>query len=322
LSERSRKEDKSDEIKEHDLAKRIAKDTNLPGGVTVLCGYVGKSGSEDTVRLYTSIEFNEYYEIKKDDVSASKEVSEDVLPFGGTCIFVKSDAEVNHVIIESTKEQAKFLGGIVSEDLVRPAISAGMGVTRRRRLAAIPRTLNPKAIGPCGPLTVDTCATDCRTACATNCGAVCGATQNNTCRTCATNCGTCATHCGTCATDCHTKCVTDCGARCGATQNTCPTDCHTACVTDCNCTFDDPCGSVREICPQPFWCAKLYTNVEKRMYNDGLLQSWLWAKDTKAIMTEITEKWFRCISQQYDFRYLRKMVKKHLHTLSITLEIQ
>jgi hypothetical protein len=247
LSERNRKEDKSDEIKEHDLAKRIAKDTNLPGGVTVLCGYVGKSGSEDTVRLYTSIEFNEYYEIKKDDVSASKEVSEDVLPFGGTCIFVKSDAEVNHVIIESTKEQAKFLGGMVSEDLVKPAISAGMGVTRRRRLAAIPRTLNPAAIGPCGPLTVDTCVTDCRTACATNCGVVCGGHTVNTCPTecrtaCATNCGalcgqthnTCATHCGTCATECRTVCATNCGAVCGGhTVNTCPTDCRTACATNC-----------------------------------------------------------------------------------------
>src|SRR4051812_11166809 len=104
----------------------------MPENVTILCGYIGKSSSEDTVRLYISLDFNEYYEIKKDDVAASRDVTEDVIPFGGTCLFVKSDAEVNHIYVESTKEQAKFLGGAISESFVQPTISPAM-VRRRRK---------------------------------------------------------------------------------------------------------------------------------------------------------------------------------------------
>ena len=109
----------ANDVKEHELVKKIIKDINRPGNVTVLCGYVGKSGSDDLVRLYTDLQFGEYLEIKKVDILASKEVSDDVIPFGGTCIFVDDNTEIRKVKIETTKKQAMFLGGKISETFVK-----------------------------------------------------------------------------------------------------------------------------------------------------------------------------------------------------------
>jgi hypothetical protein len=195
LPDKTRKEvDKNNElreIKEHELTKKIVKDINVPKNVTVFYGYIGKSSSGDSIRLYVSLSFNEYLEIKKEDITVTKEVSEDVLPFGGTCIFVNSNAEVNHIRVEVTKELAKFLGGRISQDLVRPTAST---VRPSRVLTRAARMTQPTTV----------------------------------------------------------QCLRFAARarRQPRTDDTCPTDCNTVCVTDCNCTYEWPCGSVHEFCPE------------------------------------------------------------------------
>jgi hypothetical protein len=135
-SSKNSKKEANNDIKDHELVDKIVRDINNPGNVTVLCGYIGKSGSEDIVRLYTNLEFGEYFEIKREDILASKEVSDDVIPFGGTCIFVDDNTEIRRVRIETTKQQAMFIGGKVSETFVKPrpqGMPTAMAMRRRRR---------------------------------------------------------------------------------------------------------------------------------------------------------------------------------------------
>lgn len=111
-------EESKELIKEHDLIPEIIKDPNQVANITNFIGYIGKSNSEGIIRLYTSLEFNEYLEFKKEDIVAMKNVNDDVLLFGGTAIFVENTCEIKRVRTDTTKQQAMFLSGKVSEGLI------------------------------------------------------------------------------------------------------------------------------------------------------------------------------------------------------------
>jgi hypothetical protein len=112
-------------IKEqHDLVDEIIKDPNQIANITNFIGYRGKSNSEGVIRLYTSLEFNEYIEIKKEDIAAMRNVNDDVILFGGTAIFVDNTCEIKRVRIDTTKQQAMFLSGKVSESFITSTTGA------------------------------------------------------------------------------------------------------------------------------------------------------------------------------------------------------
>jgi hypothetical protein len=62
-----------------------------------LVGYVGRSGSDNAIRLYPDLEFKEYFEINRDDILHSEKVSDKVMEFGGTRLWVNGDAEISHI---------------------------------------------------------------------------------------------------------------------------------------------------------------------------------------------------------------------------------
>jgi hypothetical protein len=236
-SSRESPKDANKDIKEHELVGKIIRDINRPGNVTVLCGYIGKSGSEDVVRLYTDLEFGEYLEIKKDDILASKEVSDEVIPFGGTCIFVDDNAEIRRVRIETTKQQAMFLGGKVSETFVRPrGMRAAMGrrgmIGRRGRVGRLHmRRFAQRRVDTQPQSICFACETVEQTFC-------------EVCPTEPTPCGTCGGTCeATCEGSCGGTCEGSCGGTCEATcEGSCGGTCGRTCEATCEATCEDTCA--------------------------------------------------------------------------------
>src|SRR4051794_23770165 len=106
--ERSKKGTKDDALKEHDLVKKIVTGPGQPGNAVLLVGYVGKSGSDDNVRLYLNLSFDEYVDIPKNSILHAAEAPEEVLQFGGSYIWIKKDTDITHCYVEANKQQAQF----------------------------------------------------------------------------------------------------------------------------------------------------------------------------------------------------------------------
>ncbi|MGD9672109.1 MAG: hypothetical protein AB7U98_01365 [Candidatus Nitrosocosmicus sp.] len=111
----------NDSFGEHYIVSKI-QGKSEPGNIITLLGYLGKPDSETSVKLYTNIEFNEYLEIKKSDIINIENVSDQVIEFGGTRIWIDIDSKVKHVNIKTSDMQAKFLKGRITK-----------GFTKRRR---------------------------------------------------------------------------------------------------------------------------------------------------------------------------------------------
>jgi hypothetical protein len=142
--EKPKKGSKDDALREHDLVGKIVTEAGQPGNAVMLVGYVGKSGSNDIVRLYLNLNFDEYVDINRADILHAAEAPQDVLTFGGTYIWCKKDAHLNHVYVESNKLQAKFLEGSLSQALTRPSPSQSEDFFA----SAIPRSFEEVAFCP------------------------------------------------------------------------------------------------------------------------------------------------------------------------------
>jgi hypothetical protein len=108
-----------DTLKEHEIVSKIVKDSGY-GNATLLVGYIGKTDKDNNVRLYFNLNFDEYVDVPRESILHSANAPEDVLPFGGTYLWVKKDEHITYVRVESTKQQAKFLQGTISRGLVSP----------------------------------------------------------------------------------------------------------------------------------------------------------------------------------------------------------
>ena len=128
-SEDSSKE--KDALKEHEIASKIVKESGY-GNATLLVGYIGKTDKDNSVRLYFNLNFDEFVDIPRDSILHAANASEDVLPFGGTYLWVKKDEHITHIRIESTKQQAKFLQGSISKGLVGPSPAPPSSMIRDR----------------------------------------------------------------------------------------------------------------------------------------------------------------------------------------------
>jgi hypothetical protein len=129
------KPDGSDPLREHYLAKKLIKD-GKPVDYICIKGYVGKSDSDDIVRIYLNLQFNEYVEINKSDIFHAEE--SDDIEHVGTCIWVRKDAEITRVRVEATKQQAKFMQGEIAQAQLRPTAIAEAA----RGLRPIPFSIN------------------------------------------------------------------------------------------------------------------------------------------------------------------------------------
>ena len=70
---------------------------------TSLLGYVGPSTNEGHVRLYSSLEdLSNSVEIRREDILHSSPTPDSVLPYGGTIIWLRKDAQVTYQRTEKT----------------------------------------------------------------------------------------------------------------------------------------------------------------------------------------------------------------------------
>jgi hypothetical protein len=179
-------------LDEHPIVGAIVgKDPLRVPDITSFIGYVGKSSSEDHIRLYSDLEFRNYLEIKRDDILHSEKLSDKVLEFGGTQLWIKADAEILHIEINQVKQQAKFLSGQITQRYVTPTAMRPIPRQYYRRVQPMRPNTQPRSCNdPGGSDCVGTCGDSCGGTCAWNtCAGTCGNTCPDTCP------GTCGGSC-------------------------------------------------------------------------------------------------------------------------------
>ena len=108
-----------DPLEEHELVKNVIKDPANPINATVLLGYVGKTGSDDSIRLYLNIEFNEYVDIPKNVILHAEKAPENIIEFGGTYIWIPKDAKITRTLVSTGTEPEKIMEGEITKKFVR-----------------------------------------------------------------------------------------------------------------------------------------------------------------------------------------------------------
>jgi hypothetical protein len=103
-----------DVLKEHKLVRELTKERGRLPNTTSILGYVGDSGSPDIVRVYLNLDFDEYVDVRRQDILHATEAGEDMIQFGGTLLWVDKNASCKHVQVTSDEVQAQFLEGEIA----------------------------------------------------------------------------------------------------------------------------------------------------------------------------------------------------------------
>jgi hypothetical protein len=108
-----------DKIKEHEIIGKIKSKHDISNlNLTHIKGYVADSPIKDSLRLFTTLNFDCYVDIPKKEI-IHIEVSKDNMEFGGTCIWVPKDIELTYTKIERSKIEAQFIEEKIMEDYLR-----------------------------------------------------------------------------------------------------------------------------------------------------------------------------------------------------------
>lgn len=134
----------NDALEENYLAKKLAPRKDK-GGIVLFKGYIGKSDSGETIRLFLNLIFNEYIDIRKDDIIHTEKAPSSDLPFDGVYLWVNKYTEVTYGRTEALKKQAEFLKG----EIVRRRLMLRMPPSRFVEQARI--GARPSILIPCGP---------------------------------------------------------------------------------------------------------------------------------------------------------------------------
>ncbi len=106
--------DEKKPLKADKLIQKLVTDPANPPDVTVIKGFLGESHRPGYWRLYLSPDLKSYVEIAKSDILHSQEVSENQSALGGTLLWVKKGASLEHTRTVSKQVQAEFLSGDVA----------------------------------------------------------------------------------------------------------------------------------------------------------------------------------------------------------------
>lgn len=258
------------ELKFHPIIEQLVADPASPPEVTQLVGYLGKSTRAGHVRLYASLDLDEYTDVPEAAIRHAAEVPDTELEHGGTRLWIEGTAEVVHEVRTTTRSEARFLEGAIADANLRkepePTAAApeenedfgapetwgdGCLMTARTCAPWVCRTLDltcaqTRCQRTCGPLR--TCAATCpRTECGPTCEETCPPTECGfTCpkTRCGPNCvSAIQTRCPSCAATCpRTQCgPTECAATCVRTE--CALTCVRTCPrAGCLRTLDVRCG--------------------------------------------------------------------------------
>lgn len=141
-------------LKEDALVEQLVPEAGSHQPLTVLEGFLGKSGREGYWRLYLTPELDEYVEFAEDDVAHSQETTAEAAPapFGGSCVWLREGAAVTHTRVSTRQMQAEFLRGGVTSAYLGAAAPTAVGAARVIRNC-------PSYRGYCDPDTEVICRT-------------------------------------------------------------------------------------------------------------------------------------------------------------------
>lgn len=116
----------SDSIKHHPLLAKLQQQTS---GTVRLQGYIGPSERDGYLSLYADLgDLSERVEIPESAIVHHEEAPEEVLPFGGTFLWVKADADVVYERNLAVRTPADMLSGAIAKahlsDVQSPPITA------------------------------------------------------------------------------------------------------------------------------------------------------------------------------------------------------
>jgi hypothetical protein len=102
-------------ITEDPLIRNLGLDpSQIPTGVVSAVGFVGRDVDEGLVRVYLSINLDEYLVIRREDIISTQQLGTEQSLVGGSLVFVRSSAELKYVHVETQQLQAEFLRGSIS----------------------------------------------------------------------------------------------------------------------------------------------------------------------------------------------------------------
>jgi hypothetical protein len=101
-----------------ELVQHLVQDASHVPDVRVLGGFLGKSNREGYWRLYLTPTLNEYVEFAEDDVVHSHTFESDESQLGGTVIWVRREANLQHTRSASREAQADFLQGAIAASVL------------------------------------------------------------------------------------------------------------------------------------------------------------------------------------------------------------
>jgi len=115
----------STELRQDELIEKLVPDPAAPPDVIMLAGWMGKSHRAGYVRLYLTPLLNEYVEISEKDVLHHQPYPPAMNPLGGTYVWVRREANLQHTQTATQQVQAQFLqGGITSRFLPKAGMES------------------------------------------------------------------------------------------------------------------------------------------------------------------------------------------------------
>lgn len=101
-------------LKEDEVVARLVPDPAAPPDVVAMVGFLGKSTRPKYWRLYHTLDMKDYAEIAEGDIVQSQALKSERQTLGGTVIWVKSGARVQHTRSESRTDEAEFMQGEIT----------------------------------------------------------------------------------------------------------------------------------------------------------------------------------------------------------------
>jgi hypothetical protein len=118
-------------LKQDELVEKLFADAATPADVRPMIGFLGKSAREGHWRLHATVLLDEYIEFAEADVVHQHTFEPDGRRIGGTVIWIRRDANVQHTKSGSREAQAEFLRGEIAAGSLASPSFGGMSPLRR-----------------------------------------------------------------------------------------------------------------------------------------------------------------------------------------------
>jgi len=115
--------DRFEALRQDELIEKLVPDPANPPDLRILAGFLGDSNQEGHVRLYLSPLLDEYIEFSKDDLLHLQRFAPASDPLGGTLVWIRREAKLQHTRTTTGQVQGQFLqGGITTRFLPKAGI--------------------------------------------------------------------------------------------------------------------------------------------------------------------------------------------------------